>query len=83
MYVIDYRVRTNKPMIISTNFSLADIEVRMPALVRLLGLMRREGNVSGKAVKRAIDAVRDGLVSAYDVRIGLVNTERMAQVAGR
>ena len=27
-YVIDYRVRTNKPMIISTNFSLADIEVR-------------------------------------------------------
>jgi hypothetical protein len=62
MYVIDYRVRTNKPMIISTNFSLADIEVRMPALVRLLGLMRREGNVSGKAVKRAIDAVRDGLV---------------------
>ena len=55
----------------------------MPALVRLLGLMRREGNVSGKAVKRAIDAVRDGLVSAYNVRIGLVHTECMAQVAGR
>lgn len=39
---------------------------QMRALVRLLGLMRREGNVSGKAVKRAMDAVRDGLVSAYE-----------------
>ena len=83
MYVIDYRVRTNKPMIISTNFSLADIEVRMPALVRLLGLMRREERAGRKTVQHAVDAVRDGLVSAYDVRIGLVNTERMAQVAGR
>ena len=53
MYVIDYRVRTNKPMIISTNFSLADIEVRMPALVRLLGLMRREGRAGRKTVQQA------------------------------
>ena len=27
-YVIDYRVRTNRPMIISSNFSLAEIETR-------------------------------------------------------
>lgn len=37
---------------------------QMRALVRLLGLMRREGRAGGKAVKQAMDAVRDGLVSA-------------------
>jgi hypothetical protein len=72
---------------------------QMRALVWLLGLMRREGNVSGKAVKRAIDAVRDGLVSAYEgscwredwsgergrqnSKPSIDETERMAQVAGR
>jgi hypothetical protein len=40
----------------------------MRALVRLLGLMRREGNVSGKAVKRAIDAVRRGGVGVRVLR---------------
>ena len=39
---------------------------QMRALVRLLGLMRREGRAGGKAVKQAMDAVRDGLVSACE-----------------
>ena len=39
---------------------------QMRALVWLLGLMRREGRAGGKAVKQAMDAVRDGLVSAYE-----------------
>ena len=39
---------------------------KMRALVWLLGLMRREGRAGGKAVKQAMDAVRDGLVSAYE-----------------
>ena len=41
---------------------------KMRALVRLLGLMRREGDVSGKAVKRAIDAVRRGGVGVRVLR---------------
>ena len=41
---------------------------KMRALVRLLGLMRREGNVSGKAVKWAIDAVRRGGVGVRVLR---------------
>ena len=41
---------------------------KMRALVRLLGLMRRQGNVSGKAVKWAIDAVRRGGVGVRVLR---------------
>ena len=72
---------------------------QMRALVRLLGLMRREGRAGGKAVKQAMDAVRDGLVSACEgscwredwsgergrqnSKPSIDETERMAQVAGR
>ena len=53
----------------------------MRALVRLLGLMRREGRAGRKTVQHAVDAVRDGLVSAYEESCW--RAERMAQVAGR
>ena len=41
---------------------------KMRALVRLLGLMRCQGNVSGKAVKQAMDAVRRGGVGVRALR---------------
>jgi|LFRM01.2.fsa_nt_gb hypothetical protein len=40
----------------------------MPALVRLLGLMRREGQAERKTVQQAMDAVRRGGVGVRALR---------------